>query len=34
VGPIEKPSKSYLWGITGVLIAAYAAGLAGLAVPR
>jgi hypothetical protein len=28
----EKPSKTYLWAILGVLIAAYAAGLAGLAV--
>jgi hypothetical protein len=30
----EKPSKAYLWGVFAVLIAAYAAGLAGLAVLR
>ena len=30
----EKPSKAYLWGVLAVLIAAYAAGLAGLAVLR
>jgi hypothetical protein len=28
----EKPSKTYLWMVLGVLIMAYAAGLAGLAV--
>jgi hypothetical protein len=28
----EKPSKTYLWLVLGVLIMAYAAGLAGLAV--
>jgi hypothetical protein len=28
----EKPSKTYIWVVLGVLIAAYAAGLAGLAV--
>jgi len=30
----EKPGKAYLWGVLAVLIAAYAAGLAGLAVLR
>jgi hypothetical protein len=30
----EKPSKTYMWGVLGVLIAAYAAGLAALAVIR
>ena len=30
----EKPSKTYLWGVLGVLIMAYAAGLAALAVIR
>jgi hypothetical protein len=34
VGLMEKPSKTHLWGIIGVLIAAYATGLAGLAVLR
>ena len=29
-----KPGKAYLWGVLAVLIAAYAAGLAGLAVLR
>jgi len=28
----EKPGKIYMWGILAVLVAAYAAGLAGLAV--
>lgn len=28
----EKPGKLYMWGILAVLVAAYAAGLAGLAV--
>lgn len=28
----DKPSRTYLWGILGVLLAAYACGLAGLAV--
>lgn len=28
----EKPGKTYLWMVLGVLIVAYAAGLAGLAV--
>ena len=28
----EKPSKTYMWGILGVLITAYAAGLAAMAV--
>jgi hypothetical protein len=28
----DKPGKAYLWGVLAVLIAAYAAGLAGLAV--
>ncbi len=28
----EKPGKLYMWGILAVLLAAYAAGLAGLAV--
>jgi hypothetical protein len=28
----EKPSKTYLWMVLGVLIMAYAAGLAGLAI--
>jgi hypothetical protein len=30
----EKPSKTYMWGVLGGLIAAYAAGLAALAVIR
>lgn len=30
----EKPSKTYMWGLLGVLIAAYAAGLAAMAVIR
>ena len=30
----EKPSKTYMWGILGVLITAYAAGLAAMAVIR
>jgi len=30
----EKPSKTYMWGVLGVLIMAYAAGLAALAVIR
>ncbi|MBV8614952.1 MAG: hypothetical protein JOY66_14485 [Acetobacteraceae bacterium] len=30
----DKPGKAYLWGMLAVLIAAYAAGLAGLAVLR
>jgi len=30
----EKPSKTYMWGILVVLIAAYAAGLAAIAVIR
>jgi len=30
----DKPGKAYLWGVLAVLIAAYAAGLAGLAVLR
>lgn len=30
----EKPSKTYMWGVLGVLIIAYAAGLAALAVIR
>ena len=30
----EKPSKTYMWSILGVLIAAYAAGLAAMAVIR
>jgi hypothetical protein len=30
----EKPSKTYMWGVLGVLILAYAAGLAALAVIR
>ena len=33
-GLAEKPSKTYLWGILGVLITAYAAGLAALAIVR
>ena len=28
----EKPSKTYMWGILAVLLAAYACGLAGLAI--
>jgi outer membrane murein-binding lipoprotein Lpp len=32
VGLAEKPSKAYMWGIVAVLLAAYACGLAGLAV--
>jgi len=28
----EKPGKIYMWGILGVLLTAYACGLAGLAV--
>ncbi|MDE2007238.1 MAG: hypothetical protein KGI51_11770 [Rhodospirillales bacterium] len=28
----DKPGKLYLWGVLGVLVAAYAAGLAALAV--
>ena len=28
----DKPGKLYMWGILGVLLAAYAAGLAGLAI--
>jgi glycerol kinase len=28
----EKPSKTYMWGVLGVLLAAYACGLAALAV--
>ncbi len=28
----DKPGKLYMWGIPSVLVAAYAAGLAGLAV--
>jgi septal ring factor EnvC (AmiA/AmiB activator) len=34
VGLMDKPSKTYLWGIIGVLIAAYATGLAGIALLR
>jgi hypothetical protein len=34
VGLMEKPSKTYLWSVIGVLIAAYAAGLAGIAALR
>ena len=34
VGLMDKPSETYLRGVIGVLIAAYAAGLAGLAVLR
>ena len=34
VSLMEKPSKTYLWSTIGVLIAAYAAGLAGLAALR
>ncbi len=34
VGLMEKPSKIYLWSVIGVLVAAYAAGLAGVAVLR
>ena len=30
----EKPSKTYMWGVLGVLITAYAAGLAAMAVIR
>ena len=30
----DKPSKTYMWGVLGVLIMAYAAGLAALAVIR
>ncbi len=30
----DKPGKAYLWGVLAVLIAAYGAGLAGLAVLR
>jgi len=30
----DKPSKTYMWGVLGVLILAYAAGLAALAVIR
>jgi hypothetical protein len=30
----EKPSKTYLWGILGVLLTAYACGLASLAILR
>ena len=30
----DKPSKTYMWGILGVLLTAYACGLAGLAVLR
>jgi len=30
----EKPSKTYMWGILGVLLTAYACGLAALAVLR
>jgi hypothetical protein len=30
----EKPGKAYLWSVMAVLLAAYAAGLAGLAVLR
>jgi hypothetical protein len=30
----EKPSKTYMWGILGVLITAYAAGLAAMAMIR
>ena len=33
-GLADKPSKTYLWGILGVLITAYAAGLAALAIVR
>jgi hypothetical protein len=28
----EKPGKTYMWGILGVLLTAYACGLAGLAI--
>ena len=31
-GFADKPSKTYVWGILGVLLTAYACGLAGLAV--
>jgi hypothetical protein len=30
----EKPSKTYMWGVLAVLITAYAAGLAALAIVR
>jgi hypothetical protein len=30
----DKPSKTYMWGVLGVLIMAYAAGLAALAIIR
>jgi hypothetical protein len=30
----DKPGKTYMWGVLGVLIIAYAAGLAALAVIR
>jgi chromosome segregation ATPase len=32
IGFAEKPSKTYMWGVLAVLLAAYACGLAGLAV--
>jgi hypothetical protein len=33
-GFAEKPSKTYMWGILGVLLTAYACGLAALAILR